>query len=520
MYALVGTLAAANLLALARFTTGRTARLGALFAVTARRRSRRPTTTPSSISAARCWRRSPPGRASCARWLPAAAVASVASTRSLLAAALLARHQAGGSYELGWFALPGRALVAGLGVRPAARIPSRFMPRAAGRRSATCRSPLAAAPALAACALLGLRALDWRGRLTLRAALRDRAAGARSRSALVLGVAVNPRYFQATVPAVLVLLAVGAAARRAGRGSRRRRGIAVGLLLVAGTALHLAEPGHGREDIAAAGAWLDAHVPAGPAAAGDVARDGLSGALPLGAPADRRLSGAADRGRRRRRPTTWRERLPWRDGRAVYVFGRAWVSDPEGALERDVRERFASCGSSRARGIRIYCLEETRDRGRAGGRAMGDHRRADGRGGTRAGRRRRPCSRIAPRRASTVPGQPDAERWVAAGLPRRRLLPGRGVPRRPQSLRPGRAGARRIRSGSRSRSTCRSRCVAHLPFGLLPPAEAATRSTSSTTLVLTGVLAALALAGAGRSGDARGDARAHRGAPRCRVPGR
>jgi hypothetical protein len=62
------------------------------------------------------------------------------------------------------------------------------------------------------------------------------------------------------------------------------------------------------------------------------------------------------------------ERLPWRDGRAVYVFGRAWVSDPEGALERDVRGRFASCGTLEARGIRIYCLDEApTTEARAGG---------------------------------------------------------------------------------------------------------------------------------------------------------
>ena len=53
------------------------------------------------------------------------------------------------------------------------------------------------------------------------------------------------------------------------------------------------------------------------------------------------------------------QRLPWRDGRAVYVFGRAWVSDPEGALEEDLQRRFGSCGKFETRGIRIYCLEET-----------------------------------------------------------------------------------------------------------------------------------------------------------------
>jgi hypothetical protein len=53
------------------------------------------------------------------------------------------------------------------------------------------------------------------------------------------------------------------------------------------------------------------------------------------------------------------QRLPWWDGRAVYVFGRTWVSDPERALERDVQQRFGSCGEFQTRGIRIYCLSRT-----------------------------------------------------------------------------------------------------------------------------------------------------------------
>jgi hypothetical protein len=51
--------------------------------------------------------------------------------------------------------------------------------------------------------------------------------------------------------------------------------------------------------------------------------------------------------------------LHWRDGRAVYVFGRAWASDPDGALERAI-QRFPSCGEYETRGIRIYCLEQAR----------------------------------------------------------------------------------------------------------------------------------------------------------------
>src|SRR5262249_57748447 len=74
------------------------------------------------------------------------------------------------------------------------------------------------------------------------------------------GPRASPRYFQATAPAILVLLAIGATPRAGWLRLARVAGVAVGLLLAMGTALHLAEPGHGREDVAAARAWLDANV--------------------------------------------------------------------------------------------------------------------------------------------------------------------------------------------------------------------------------------------------------------------
>src|SRR4029453_7423575 len=66
---------------------------------------------------------------------------------------------------------------------------------------------------------------------------------------LILGVTITPRYFQATVPAVLVLLAVGATARGARSRLAQGAGVAVGVLLATGTALHLAQPGRGRAGV-------------------------------------------------------------------------------------------------------------------------------------------------------------------------------------------------------------------------------------------------------------------------------
>ncbi len=355
MYALVGTLAAANLLALVRFTTGRAARLGALFAVTAVGLAASHYYTVFYLGGAVLAAVAARPRELRA-WLPAAAVASTASTCALLAAALLARHQAGGSYELGWVAMPGAlwSLVSGY-----ALLPDTFALHAEGSRAALRYLPvaLAAAPALATCAVLGVRALGWRERLTVVLPIAS-ALVAPFAVRLLLGVAVNPRYFQSTVPALLVLLAVGAAARTTRPWLASRAGIAVGVLLATGTALHLAEPGHGREDIKAAGVWLDAHVPADQPLLvtsremAYLARFHWARRPIVEYPAPPTVVDAA-------LADQVAERLPWRDGRAIYVFGRAWVSDPDGALERDVRRRFTTCGEFEGRGIRIYCLDQT-----------------------------------------------------------------------------------------------------------------------------------------------------------------
>jgi hypothetical protein len=216
---------------------------------------------------------------------------------------------------------------------------------------------VAAAPALVVCAVLGLRPLDWRGRLTLVLPFAT-ALLAPFAIRVLLGVPVNPRYFQATVPAILVLLAIGSTVVTRWPGLAPAAGAGVAMLLVAGTALHLAEPGHGREDVRGAETWLETHVPreqpllVTSSEMAYLARYHWADRQIVEYPSQHAVVSAAS-------ADDVAERLPWRDGRAVYVFGRAWVSDPEGALEEDLQRRFTSCGKFETRGIRIYCLEET-----------------------------------------------------------------------------------------------------------------------------------------------------------------
>jgi uncharacterized membrane protein len=365
MYALVGTLAAANLVALARFTTGRTARLGALFTVTSVGLAATHYYTVFYLTGAVLAAVGTRPR-DLRGWLPAAAVASAAAFGALLAMELLARHQAAWTYQLGWLGIPGAlwSLVAGYSL-----LPDTLTLHAEGSRAALRYLPvaIAATPVLAACVLLGLGSLDRRSRVTLVLPIASAFLAPFAVPHLVPGVAVNPRYFQPIVPAVLVVLGIGAAARTSWSSLARGAGVAIAVVLAGATVLHLAEPGRGREDTSAAEAWLDAHVPTAqpllvtsPEMA-TLARFHWAGRPIVDYPAPGTVVGAVS-------AADLAQHLPWRDGRAVYVFGRAWVSDPDGALERDVQQRFASCGEFETRGIRIYCLKQASTaEARAGG---------------------------------------------------------------------------------------------------------------------------------------------------------
>lgn len=355
MYGLVGMLAAANLLALARFTTGKAPRLGALFGATSIGLAATHYysvfylggTLLAAVAA-----RPRPLRA----WLPAGAVTAVAAATALLAAAFLARHQAGGSYALGWIALPGAlwSLVAGY-----VFLPDTFELHGEGGHAALRYLPLAlaAAPALAGCAFLALRDLDRRLWPTLLLPLASSWL-APFAIRLLLGVGVNPRYFQASVPALLTLLALGAAARGAGSRVARVAGLAVAALFAAGTTRHLAQPDHGREDVRAARAWLadyaKLHEPllVTSREMAYLARFHWPSHEVVDYPTPGSVVDAASAAR-------VASEIPWPGERAMYVFGRAWASDPSGALERELTQRYASCGAFEARGVRIYCLRRS-----------------------------------------------------------------------------------------------------------------------------------------------------------------
>jgi len=347
MYGLVGALAAGNLALLARWVRAPSGRLGPGFVVSALALAASHYYTVFFLGGEVLvllvlWRR--PLRS----WLPAAAATAGIAGAGLLAAMLVASHKAGGSYEMGWLAVPGAlwALVAGYAV-----LPDSAALHAEGARAAAGLLPFAVVGAVpaAACALASLRGLDRGARLALLVPC-GVVLAVPFAVRLVLGVAVNPRYFMAGAPALLVILAAGAA-------RWRLAGAALAVVLAVGLGLHLAQPGHGREDTRSAGAWLDAHVPAneeilvtssemalladyqwpgrrlllyppaGVIATADNA-DALAAAMPMPGP-----------------------------GRAVFVVGRAWLSDPTGALVRALGARYRACPGVRVRGIEVLCFE-------------------------------------------------------------------------------------------------------------------------------------------------------------------
>lgn len=49
--------------------------------------------------------------------------------------------------------------------------------------------------------------------------------------------------------------------------------------------------------------------------------------------------------------------LPFTNGdRVIYLIGRAWASDPAGALPPVLLERYPSCPGAEVRGIQMLCL--------------------------------------------------------------------------------------------------------------------------------------------------------------------
>lgn len=286
-----------------------------------------------------------------------AALAPLAITVALALAA--AWHfgrpeEAGARYDLGPAVVPGLvwAMVGGCTL-----VPQPAAAHALGARAALPYLGLAV-PGLSAAAWLAISARGamhpraWRALAVLLGA----AITAPLAAAFLAGVGSSPRYASAGFPALVALLGAGMSFSRSSP-LRCAAALVVAGCALAGTVLHLADPGHGREDVVAAGAWLDAHGPPGDAPILVTSEEMVTLAR-FHWPARKTISyPPLDVVARARDAHVLAAATPFPAGdRVFYVFGRDWLSDPDGVLRAAVESRFPSCGSVRFAGIRILCL--------------------------------------------------------------------------------------------------------------------------------------------------------------------
>lgn len=169
-------------------------------------------------------------------------------------------------------------------------------------------------------------------------------------------ISINPRYFMTGAPAFFILLGMGAAAT--GPLLKGRIPATLLLLVMAWAATtHLADPGQKREDIHAADDWLERNV------SGDakvlVTSDEMASLAYFHWPEyaislypDRRVVATEDNA------DALAEELPVQGHeRVIYIFGRTWLSDPQGYFRKALKQRFSTCGETAVRGIQIICLD-------------------------------------------------------------------------------------------------------------------------------------------------------------------
>jgi hypothetical protein len=353
MYPLLAALAAASILLLIRYLSGQSRRLGILFFL-----------ANMAVLATHYYGvflvvgellilvlvRPRPLRS----WLPTSAACATGIAVLCYVALVLTKQSSGEVYGLGLFALPGVgwSMVTGYSLLPTAE-----ELHVAGVAAVRPFMPYAIAGALPLVLMLwvGFTRLELRAGLLLALLCTCVLMGPFAAHLVFSKISVNPRYFTAAAPVLFVVLAAGIP-KADDAWWRKVAALLVILLLLTGTVRHLADPGREREDVNAAGAWLDAHVLAGEEIF--VTSDEMASLAYFHWPAQRitqypqrntvvQSSGAEALSRG----------LPMEAGRrSFFVFGRTWLSDPDGALERAVSRDYVSCGAIKVRGIRVYCL--------------------------------------------------------------------------------------------------------------------------------------------------------------------
>lgn len=351
-YAFLAAVAAAHFLVLVRFATGRSARLGfwwvaLAIATVATHYYGIFFLAGQGLALVLLWRRP------LSTWLPAGAIAGAICAALILAAVRNASGIFAGQYVFGIAALPGVvwSLLTGYTL-----IPTSEQLHALGPSAILPDLPvaLAALPAVIIIGLASLRALDPTGKVVLLATF-GTALLVPFLYRLVAGAGVHPRYFAATIGPVLVLTAAGMTLDQL----RSARGIAtlvLGAVMLYATVLHLRDTGHGREDVAAAGRWLDANVP--PTEEILITSNEMEILARFHWPNRRFRLYPPERGViDPDRVDGLAKSLPFSDAqRAIFLVGRAWLSDADGRLQTALVQRYPACPGIDVPGIRIHCF--------------------------------------------------------------------------------------------------------------------------------------------------------------------
>ncbi|MEN8131741.1 MAG: glycosyltransferase family 39 protein, partial [Pseudomonadota bacterium] len=291
-------------------------------------------------------------------WLPAIGITGAGVVGVMLMALLIAGRHSGETYDTGFIAFPGVvwSMISGYALMPGSE-----ELHALGVRAALPYLPLALITVipLGVIAIRGLMALNRDASLLLLVTLAVPLLAPFLVRVIFPDVSINPRYTLPAAPSLLVLLGAGLAQGFSKRVSVKISAFVLIAVMLSGSVRHLSTPGHGREDIYAAGNWLEQHVPVDEEI---LVTSSEMYHLAIFHWPDRRFRLYPDRkivvNHQNSAQIAENSPFPPSAGRSIFIFGRAWLSDPNGLLRDEFAKRYAICPGTETRGIRILCLEK------------------------------------------------------------------------------------------------------------------------------------------------------------------
>ncbi len=354
MYPLMSALSVASIYLLARYIKGDTQRIGMMFILVNLALLATHYYAMFIVSAvlllAILLQRRP-----LTNWLPAVAISGTAVIGVVITAVLIAGHQSGEIYDTGLYAFPGVvwSLISGYTLMPGAE-----ELHALGADAILPFLPVALitiAPLLIL-SVRGLKTLDRDASLIILITLAAPLLAPFIVRVIFPDVSINPRYAMSAVPALLVLLGAGLAKGFTDHVLVKISALVLFTVLVSGSLRHLSTPGHGRADIYAAGNWLEQQVA--------VDEEILVTSVEMHILAafhwphrhfrlypDRKIVANHENS------AELAENIPSSSSQhTIFIFGRSWLSDPDGLLQDALRDRYTTCPGADFRGIRILCL--------------------------------------------------------------------------------------------------------------------------------------------------------------------